>query len=586
MVAEGGTQRGAPSRLGPGRYDSNFFPYHLDSMSDDASALSRRAFFSLGGLAGLSVFAPSAAARLGADARSRSGPERRADPTYKYRGLRAMTMIDDGDVKQALRYLRRQVRAFPDDPEFLYGLAVAHAQRGAVDVALEHVRAALDAGLPPGRFQAGPRELLAPLRAAPAFSDLLTQHGAGTVVHGPLLGAVSDTEARCWVRTAREAPVQMIVERNEGGASRESTVVRTRADRDYTAVVRATGLAPDTAYTYRLRVDRREQPGRWSFRTFPRTGAPAAVEIGFGACAGYTPWQERMWGRIASYDLPLFLLLGDNVYIDRPKHPALQRYCYYRRQSRPEFRALTAGTSIAAIWDDHDFGDNNSRGGPARFRPAWKTSAWRTFRRNWNNVAYGGGTDRPGVWHAVSIADVDIFMLDGRYYRTRPTARTPSMLGPAQRRWLLQALRASTATFKLIASPVPFAPDAKGGRRARRGDAWDGYAEEREALFSAITDHNIGGVVLLSGDRHRADVWRIDRPAGYDLYECLNGRLTNMHTHETKKRAVFSYNETPHFGRLRIDTTRADPTLAYDIITIDGKRVHTTTLRRSQLTHS
>jgi alkaline phosphatase D len=555
-------------------------------MSDDANALSRRAFFALGGLAGLSIFAPSAATQLGAGTRSRPGPGRRADTTYKYRGLRAMTMIDDGDLKQALRYLHRQVRAFPDDPEFLYGLAVAHAQRGAVDVALRYTREALDAGLPPGRFQAGPRELLAPLRQAPGFSALIDQRGGGDIVHGPLLGAVSDTEARCWVRTAREASVQMTLERAEGGASRESTVARTRADRDYTAVVRATGLAPDTSYTYRLRIEGREQPGQWSFRTFPRAGAPAAFEIGFGACAGYTPWQERMWRRIASYDLPLVLLLGDNVYIDRPKHPALQRYCYYRRQSRPEFRALTAGTSIAAIWDDHDFGDNNSRGGPARFRPAWKPSAWRTFRNNWNNVAYGGGTDRPGVWHALSIADVDIFMLDGRYYRTKPTADAPSMLGPAQRRWVLQSLRASTATFKLIASPVPFAPEAKTGRRRRRSDAWDGYPEEREALFSAIEDHEIGGVVLLSGDRHRADVWKIDRPAGYDLYEFLNGRLTNTHTHETLEDARFSYNETPHFGRLRIDTTRADPTLAYDIITIDGRRVHTTTLRRSQLTHS
>jgi alkaline phosphatase D len=555
-------------------------------MSGNSNALSRRAFFALGGVAGLSLLAPSTAIRFGTDARSRSVRTSRPETSYKYRGLRAMTMIDDGDVKKAIRYLNRQVSAFPDAPEFLYGLAVAHAQRGAVDVALRHAREALDAGLPPGRFQAGPRELLAPLRQASGFSALIDQRGGSDIVHGPLLGAVSDTEAQFWIRTAREGAVQGVVERKGGGESRASTVGQARADRDYTAVARVTGLSPDTAYTYRLRVDGQEQPGQWSFRTFPRTGTSAAFEIGFGACAGYTPWNERMWRRIATYDFPLFLLLGDNVYIDRPKHPALQRYCYYRRQSRPEFRALTASTSIAAIWDDHDFADNNSRGGKARFRPAWKTSAWRTFRHNWNNAAYGGGRDRPGVWHALSIADVDIFMLDGRYYRTKPTADAPSMLGPAQRQWLLESLRASSATFKLIASPVPFAPEAKVGRRRRRSDAWDGYPEEREALFSFIEDNEVEGVVLLSGDRHRADVWRIPRPAGYDLYEFLNGRLTNTHTHDTLEDARYSYNETPHFGRLRIDTTRADPTLAYDIITIEGMRVHTTTLRRSQLTHS
>jgi alkaline phosphatase D len=91
-------------------------------------------------------------------------------------------------------------------------------------------------------------------------------------------------------------------------------------------------------------------------------------------------------------------------------------------------------------------------------------------------------------------------------------------------------------------------------------------------------------VVLLTGDRHRADVWKIERTDSYDLYEFQNARLTNIHTHDSVPGALFSYNDTCHFGRLRIDTTKADPTITYDIISIDGEVVHSVTLRRSQLT--
>ena len=499
-------------------------------------------------------------------------------------------MIEEGRHEEAIEHLHQQLEDIPGDPEFFYGLAAAHGWMGEIDTAVDYARKALDTGLPAGRFLAGPRELHGPLQEADALRDLLGRRHDADYVHGPMLGAVTDAQARFWVRTVSEAAVQVEVQREGGGETVRSDAVRARRDRDYTAVAQVGGLSPNTAYTYRLYVDGREQLGEWTFQTFPAEGESAAFEIAFGACAGYTPWRERMWRRIAAQDFPLLLLLGDNVYIDRPERPSLQRYCYYRRQSRPEFRALTPETSIAAVWDDHDFGDNDSEGGPEPFEPAWKVDALEVFRENWNNVAYGEGAGQPGVWHKVSIADVDIFMLDGRYYRTSEDAESPSMLGPAQKEWLFEGLRSSTATFKLIASGVPFPDGAKPGAWPWRSDTWEGYPDEREEIFSFIEEERIDGVVLLAGDRHRADVWRIERDEGYDLHEFQNGRLTNVHTHESvegraRHYPLYSYNERPHFGRLRFDTTGADPSITYDIINIRGETVHSTTLYRSRLTH-
>lgn len=172
-------------------------------------------------------------------------------------------------------------------------------------------------------------------------------------------------------------------------------------------------------------------------------------------------------------------------------------------------------------------------------------------------------------------------MLDSRYYRGLK-ADPPTMLGSVQKAWLLKLLSESKATFKLIASPVPWTPGTKPGSK----DTWDGFADEREEIFSFLERERINGVLLLCADRHRSDVWQIQRPDGYDLYEFESSRLTNIHTHQAIPGALFSYNEKCSFGILRFDTTKPDPEVTYEIHNIDSELVHTFQVRLSQLVHS
>jgi alkaline phosphatase D len=266
----------------------------------------------------------------------------------------------------------------------------------------------------------------------------------------------------------------------------------------------------------------------------------------------------------------------------------VQQYCYYRRQSRPEYRTFTASTPIYAIWDDHDFTTDDGWGGPKVDEPAWKIPVWHTFKNNWNNPYYGGGESRPGCWFDFSIADVDFFMLDGRYYRVqgrrqRLDVRNPSMLGSAQKQWLFDKLRRSKATFKVLASPVPWSFGAKPGVGGM--DTWEGFKEEREEIFSFLGRHKIGGVILISADRHRSDAWKNEQPDGYPLYEFESSRLTNIHTHGIMPGSLFGYNEKCSFGLLSFDTTQPDPTVTYRIVNIDNEVIHTLQIKRSQLTH-
>ena len=497
-----------------------------------------------------------------------------------------MARLHDGEIDEALGCIQAFSEEYPTDPEFLYGLSIAHCLKGDLDTATIFAQRAVDYGLPFSRFLAGPRSMLAPLYQHPPFVELINRYGS-PLIHGPMLGSVTDKEARFWVRTHQPAEVFVVVTDPVNPQLQfTSSTVNTGPESDYTTIARVTGLQPDTQYRYQVFIDSSAVEDEFTFSTFPSEGKPAKFEIGFGGCSGYTPWHEHIWRTIEQYQFPLFLQTGDNVYIDDPERLTINEFCYYRRQSRPEYRSLTAGTSIAAIWDDHDFGDNDSWGGPDIDSPSWKIPVWEIFKQNWNNPSYGGGEDQPGCWFKFSIADVELFMLDDRYYRDNhnepPTGRPATMLGPAQKEWLFDRIKKSTATFKVIVTSVPWAYGVKPGS----SDPWQGFMDEREELFSFFEKEKIDGIFLLSGDRHRADIWKIERENGYDLYDFENARLTNLHTHDVLPGAIYGYNEKCTFGRLRFDTTLEDPEVIYDIITIDNELVHSFPLKLSAISYS
>jgi alkaline phosphatase D len=303
----------------------------------------------------------------------------------------------------------------------------------------------------------------------------------------------------------------------------------------------------------------------------------------FGGGAGYVVKHRHMWDTIARRRPNALLMLGDNVYIDDPTHPVTQHYCYYRRQSEIGWRRLVASTPVFAIYDDHDFGTNDCKPGPGIDDPPWKREVWRVFKRNWNNPRYGGGAAQPGCWFNFHIGDVHVIMLDGRYYRSRAEDAT-SMLGPVQKAWLLNTLRASQGTFKVLASPVPWSPGVKPGS----ADTWDGFHAEREEIFSCIAEHAIDGVILMAADRHRSDLRRIPRGRGYDLYEVMSSRLTNQHTHKLVRNAsgsefIMGYNEKCSFGLLEFDTTQNDPQVTYSIINIDDQVIDSRVIRLGEI---
>jgi|GEM_PF-597452 len=503
------------------------------------------------------------------------------DDQYKQYIREVVFWVEIGYFDHALRFLEEFMQVFSDDPEGFFGYSLVFSARKDPTRAFEYMQKALEAGLPLGRFTSGLNGLLSPLIQSDTFREYMKPQNH-VLIHGPTLGHVTARSAAVWVRTFGPRAVRVLA-RTPG--SRDLNIstpaVTTDPGRDNTAILMLNGLTPDTVYEYQLEIDGHVLDSRYRMKTFPEKGKPIRFLTGFGGGAGYTPRNERMWDVLHAFEMPFFLLLGDNVYIDHPERPAVQKYCYYRRQSRPEFRRFASRTAIYAVWDDHDFTHDDGKGSPERNSPSWKLDVWRIFRNQWNNPSYGGGEEDPGCWTRFSCGDVDFFLLDGRYYREDPAGNpSASMLGRAQKAWLLEGMSASSATFKVLASPVPWARNTKPGSL----DTWDGHPEEREEIFRFIEDNRIEGVILLSADRHRSDAWRISRPNGYDFYDLMSSKMTNVHTHQVLPGALFGYNKTCSVGLLEFDTTRADPQVVYRIVNIDQEEIHRMTIYRSRLT--
>jgi alkaline phosphatase D len=507
-------------------------------------------------------------------------------------GQPQLILIQEGRLDEAIAMCRGNLAEDGGEVESHLLLAVALGLLGRIDEAEASLKAALDHGLPPERILVGPRSLLDPLRGTVTFRTI--EGSSNGLLHGPMLGAVTDRSARFWVRTLNESQVEVRVSPDGHFESAEAAgSARIAPQNDFTAVVEVDGLMPSTSYRYQVLIDGRpipSQPER-RFRTFPATDSDEVVRIAFGGCAMYYPPYERIWDTIRLRDPHAFLILGDNVYLDLPGPVGpFHDYTYYQRQSRPEFRRLAAGTPIYAIWDDHDAGIDDVFLGPYPDKPLWKLEHLDLFRRNWNNPAYGAEPEWPAVWFKMRIGAVECFMLDGRYYRENPFRADPSMLGPVQKRWLLDGLRDSNAVFKLVVSPVAWADDAKvrdetgpDGEILYATDTWAGFKEERTEIFDFLAKRDISGVLLISADRHRADLRRIKRPNGYPLYDLMCSWLTNPKGADPSGYPLWEYFKGPSLAVLTFDPSDPDPVVSMEVATIEGVPVLNKDVRLSEL---
>ncbi len=252
-------------------------------------------------------------------------------------------------------------------------------------------------------------------------------------------------------------------------------------------------------------------------------------------------------------DPDFFIHSGDQIYADGPIRaevrlddgtvwknvttPAKSKVAETLEEFRGNFaynfldehkRRFCAQVPLLVQWDDHETRNNWYPGqmlGDERYqvRSASLLAAFAKRAMLEYNPFRLDPLDPERIYRAFAYGpSLDVFMIDERSYRGPNTPNRQSVLneesaflGAEQLRWLKQALLASRATWKVIASDMPISlvvadlnPDVPKGTYEAWANGDNGVPLGRElelaSLISFIKNHGIRNVVWVTADVHYA----------------------------------------------------------------------------------
>lgn len=327
--------------------------------------------------------------------------------------------------------------------------------------------------------------------------------------------------------------------------------------------------------------------------------------IAFGCCADQDKPQP-VWEPVLARGNDLFVFLGDNIYADT-RDMALMRKKYATLAAQPGFARLRETTPLVAVWDDHDYGENDAG---ADF--PMKDESRRIFLDFWQEPAGSPRRDRDGIYASYVFGPpgerVQVILPDLRYNRTAmtpmalqgaryeawarkraaaglpvpgPYLRNPdhaaTMLGERQWAWLERQLEVP-AEVRLFGSSVQVLADATGW------ECWANFARDQDRLFDVMRRKRANGFVFLSGDIHYAELSRLDVNVPYPLWDLTSGGLTEEWRVPTPNanRASEVVSDA-NFGWIDIDWQGSATTLELGITDAAGRERLSRTLPLAEL---
>ncbi|MCW7494435.1 alkaline phosphatase family protein [Leptospira sp. 2 VSF19] len=243
-----------------------------------------------------------------------------------------------------------------------------------------------------------------------------------------------------------------------------------------------------------------------------------SLRIGFGSCL-HQDKESPILNQWEKESFDLILLLGDNIYADslvaEEKIPA-----YQKQFVRPQWKKIRATSQILATWDDHDYGINDSGS-----EYVDKEKSREVFISQVGALMPKGrrlGTkDGKGIFHSYFLdfkkKKIHIVIPDTRFFRSelkpsfwsfftgkkhyRPNENLDAtLLGEEQWKWLTEELE-KPSDFLVFVSGIQVIPTEQPFEK------WGNFPKEREKLFQLLGSAKTSDLVILSGDRHIAEIY-------------------------------------------------------------------------------
>ena len=369
------------------------------------------------------------------------------------------------------------------------------------------------------------------------------------------------------VRVATDVPARVRVEVSETADFRRSRTFDAGPTGSFDAVLPSLRrLTPGRTVFWRARAVRAGSetvgPVR-SFRVLPGRNSRAPARIAVASCATqFGPAFDELARRRPD----AFVWQGDLNYADTlgPLAQTMSGYAGVWREflANPRMEDLLGRASFVAQRDDHDYGLQDAN---AETLVPWGLAPWDALVE-----------PRPFVRFTAGVAEV--WVLDQRQFKTDPSApddESKTLLGAAQRDWLLRTLAASPAAFKVVCSPCTLAPLPA---NARDGSWAAGYTHERDLILRHVADHVRGTTIFVTGDTH----WTLAYESGglFEVRPCPLGiptpndiTITDPNAAERAREqpgVLYADDERSHFCLLDVSVDEADANLTVSLVREDG----------------
>ncbi|NDK56797.1 alkaline phosphatase family protein [Pontibacter sp. BT213] len=283
---------------------------------------------------------------------------------------------------------------------------------------------------------------------------------------------------------------------------------------------------------------------------------PTVDTIAFGSC-NRQDLPQVIWPAISQNNPDVWVWLGDNIYGDSEDMNVMKQK-YDMVLNEPGYKQLQASTKIIGTWDDHDYGQNDGGKG-FKMREQSRQLFWDFIGEPANSPR----RSQQGVYssHTYGPAgkQVKVILLDSRYNRDSlarinkvyQTNYTGDMLGEEQWKWLENELRNSKAQVNIIGNGIQVLPEEQVYEK------WANFPASRKRLLNLIADSKAKGVILISGDRHIAEISKTTLPGmSYPLYEVTSSGMTHVYSGtaiEPNKYRVGNLINKLNFGMFRFN---------------------------------
>ena len=409
------------------------------------------------------------------------------------------------------------------------------------------------------------------------FITFFTAYSQNALISGPMLGYAEHREVLIWLEVSPKVEEVSLTYWKKGEPDTQKLVCyKGELGKTFNPIKIAIGeLDMNTTYEYAVFLDKEQQsfdyPLQFSTKKlWEWREDPPKFSFLMGSCAYINdatydrpgePYGKgtEIFKVMAGEDADFMLWLGDNVYLreaDWSSEYGIQ-YRFSHTRKHPDLQAFWAKMSHYAIWDDHDFGPNNSN---KSFE--LKDVALQSFTDYWGNRTYGEA-DNKGTYGKFTYADAEFYLLDSRYHRSadRIADDDPNkdFLGEKQMEWLKNSLLSSYAPFKFIANGSQILNAASKSERMQQ------YQAEYNELMDFITKYQIEGVVFLTGDRHFAEMIEVTPAEGFYPLRDITSSPLSAGTYST----IMKSDEVKHPSVVKETIL---PEHNYIKITIEGKR--------------